>query len=470
MLTKRRCEGYPQAPATAPAAALDIIFNDAERRALLFFRTRTVFRILGYHDAGEWANTLLQYGYTRSPVKYAIVALASFHESLEPSNSPAVLGKSSRSSSGTAHDLALRYYNRVIHYLKETYYADAADPDTIMILCILLICLEQFRRGDAACVTHLVAGLRRLHWWRSSTRNYNALRCFSKQISDVINDKITPMLQRLRVQFALCMDQRHTSGELNSLPCFPKPNIPASYATIISARTDFDRSMTFVFTDIDKWPSQLQTASDSSSLNVLYAWKRALDTSHVPEGNVAEACAFKLLNIYYHTSLIITKTYNAKYEQVFDKFTDHFMKIVNLAQEILQAWAAETKEYRILFSFDLGLTPPMFLVASRCRHPAIRREAVAILLNSPDYRGAWHDRYSGLCAKRIVEIEEDGLLDIQEPSKIPEISRIRKVSADLQEDEKSIEMQYVTSPFLPDSSIRTTRISLLSSQALLSNA
>lgn len=151
------------------------------------------------------------------------------------------LCQSLQSSNEIAHDLALRYHNRVIHYLRETYYACTTNPDTVMILCIMLVCLEQFRRGDTACITHLVAGLRKLHWWRSSTRNYNTLQHFSKQASDLINNKITLMLQRLRMQVALCMDQRHLFREVNTLPCFTKPNIPVSYSTIASARVDFVR-------------------------------------------------------------------------------------------------------------------------------------------------------------------------------------------------------------------------------------
>lgn len=52
----RRCEGYPQA---APAATIDTMTDDVERRAFLFFKTRTAFRILGYHDAAEWIDSLL---------------------------------------------------------------------------------------------------------------------------------------------------------------------------------------------------------------------------------------------------------------------------------------------------------------------------------------------------------------------------------------------------------------------------
>ncbi|OQV02532.1 hypothetical protein CLAIMM_07718 [Cladophialophora immunda] len=159
-------------------------------------------------------------------------------------------------------------------------------------------------------------------------------------------------------------------------------------------------------------------------------------------------------------STIIIGTYATTSEAAFDEYTHLFEMITSLFDELLQHWNATQHQYSLLFSFDLGITPPMFFVASRCRHPQIRRKAVDFMLHSPFYHGIWPDRYSGLCAQRIVEIEERGLEAAGDSLHVPEHWRIRKVSADLQQENDQIVMQYVRSPFGPSSEIQTTFIPL----------
>ncbi|KAJ5237182.1 hypothetical protein N7489_007273 [Penicillium chrysogenum] len=141
---------------------------------------------------------------------------------------------------------------------------------------------------------------------------------------------------------------------------------------------------------------------------------------------IIEKCTRNLLERYYHASTVITETYGSKFESVFDDFTDHFQPIVGLAESVTEIWKTQSRDYNISFSFDLGIIPPMFLVASRCRHPSMRRKAVDLMLNSSFYHGAWQDR----CIQRMIEIEEENIGD---PINVLENHRIRKVPADLHE-------------------------------------
>jgi ribosomal protein S10 len=104
----------------------------------------------------------------------------------------------------------------------------------------------------------------------------------------------------------------------------------------------------------------------------------------------------------------------------------------------------------------------MFLAASRCRHPLVRRKAVSLMLQSPFYHGAWQDRYSGLCAQRMIEIEEQNVGIAVDHINVPENQRIRKVSADLLEEGSQIMMQFTRWPFVPDSPVCSTFVPLIS--------
>lgn len=82
------------------------------------------------------------------------------------------------------------------------------------------------------------------------------------------------------------------------------------------------------------------------------------------------------------------------------------------------------------------------------------------MFHSTLYHGVWRDQYSGLCAQRIVELEEHGLERIGESVYVPRHRRIRKISADIQEEKGQIVMHFVRWPYMPESEILSTLIPL----------
>ncbi|KAH8672818.1 hypothetical protein BGZ60DRAFT_430124 [Tricladium varicosporioides] len=63
------------------------------------------------------------------------------------------------------------------------------------------------------------------------------------------------------------------------------------------------------------------------------------------------------------------------------------------------------------FALDLGIVPPLFVVATKCRDRTIRRDAIKLLLASPRREGMWDSILSGRVAQWIMEIEEEGMDD-----------------------------------------------------------
>lgn len=435
--------------------------SDEERRAFTFFRNRTAKRIFGQQDAGDWVPVLLHLGYNELSVKHAITALASLHESLDP-NKPSMWALSSpQHASTTARLLALKHYTKAMQSVRIEAANMSSRPDLTLILCILFICFEQFRSGDAACFLHLKAGLKLVHWWRSNTNDYSKLINYSRPTLELMNDKITPILQRLRVQFSLCMDSRHTLGNAGTTPHLPAPIIPSSYGSLYLARRDFDRAMNFAFSSLESKPVRDCQQPYMSPIIILHQWKHALNSStFATEPQPLQTCVHKLLELYYHVSTIIISTYGADEESVFDDYFERFQSIVDLAEEILETWQMASQHFSLLFSFDLGITPPMFLVASRCRNSKIRRKAVSLMFQSPFYHGVWRDQYSGLCAQRIVDLEEEGLVSLGKSVYVPEHRRIRKLSADIQEDNQRIAMRFVRWPYNSDAEVISTFIAL----------
>lgn len=61
------------------------------------------------------------------------------------------------------------------------------------------------------------------------------------------------------------------------------------------------------------------------------------------------------------------------------------------------------------FALDLGIVPPLFVVATKCRDRKLRREAIRLLMSSPRREGMWDSLLSGRAATWIMEIEEEDL-------------------------------------------------------------
>ena len=457
MATKRICEGYTSLNRSVSSTS---DFLDEERRGLQIFRVRTAHKIFGQQDASNWIPTILQLGHAEPAVRHAITALASLHESIEPISSISTTGNLlNRDTSRFTQMIAFKHYSQAIQCLRnDDMYS---RPDLTLIICVLFILFEQFRNGDAECLVHLTAGLKLIYWWRARTDNYAKLKDYSRPTLEFINEKMIPVLQRLRVQFSLCMDSRHALTNLGITHYLPPPSIPSSYPSFDAARRDFDRAMNYMFSVLENDKITGHQRPTQDPIAILNHWRDSVNASQsMTESPAIQNCTRNLLEMYYQVAVIIISTYYNETEAAFDDYLDQFQTITQLAENIVSSWNLSTSEYNLLFSFDLGMTPPMFLVASRCRHPEVRRRAASLLLQSPFYHGAWRDRYSGLCAQRIIEIEEEAFENVAICGDIPEQFRIRKVSADIQEEDRRVVMHFKRAPFLPESPICTTYIPL----------
>ncbi len=61
------------------------------------------------------------------------------------------------------------------------------------------------------------------------------------------------------------------------------------------------------------------------------------------------------------------------------------------------------------FALDLGIVPPLFVAATKCRDRKLRRDAIRLLMSSPRREGMWDSILSGHVGMWIMTIEESQL-------------------------------------------------------------
>jgi hypothetical protein len=135
------------------------------------------------------------------------------------------------------------------------------------------------------------------------------------------------------------------------------------------------------------------------------------------------------------TSILFVTAFSTT-EMEFDNFTGKFKEIVDLAKEVVVdeelslaqarcgtigscrhtshrpgAYREEDNYVHIKASFalDLGIVPPLFVVATKCRDRKLRRDAIGLLLASPRREGMWDSILSGRVGQWIMDIEEQSL-------------------------------------------------------------
>ena len=83
----------------------------------------------------------------------------------------------------------------------------------------------------------------------------------------------------------------------------------------------------------------------------------------------------------------------------------------------------------------------LFGVITRCRDPAIRRAALAVLVSAPTTETVWNSRLCAQICRKIIELEEDGQL-INTAYDIPEEKRIHNVILGLSAKQRSAIVKY----------------------------
>lgn len=123
--------------------------SENERRLFQYFQLETVPDISGYSNHDLWYNTILSWSHEEPVLRYAIVALASFHES-QKSN---LLGDHQ-------HPISLRHYNKAIRSVQSLMLASSKKPRHVILTCCLLFSVIEGLRGEVFNEQrHLNAGL-----------------------------------------------------------------------------------------------------------------------------------------------------------------------------------------------------------------------------------------------------------------------------------------------------------------------
>ena len=134
-----------------------------------------------------------------------------------------------------------------------------------------------------------------------------------------------------------------------------------------------------------------------------------------------------------------------------DRYCPQFERIVELAALIVESYTEPTNNQGPTYCMDMNIVAPLYAVAHRCRHPVIRRKAVALLYAASRQEGIWESRMTAAAAERVIEMEEAGLGNITCCQDIPRWNRVTDVIVQFDGEGRLSALTYGRDPHCPSS-------------------
>ncbi|KAH8683822.1 hypothetical protein BGZ61DRAFT_356697 [Ilyonectria robusta] len=428
----RECEGYGVwgggHPSRPPAQPLDLHrpnntgpvgrLNAEDRRVLEWF---LLARLQGVFPFSFWESLVPQACYNEPVILSCVLALGSVHKRAFMDKGPT----NSQSEVNNLESTTLRHYNTAINLLNGSQ-SDGSRASTRVTLtaCLTFVIIEYLQKRQAQGLLHLQYGLQIL-----KSQEYDNMRQSSR---DPVDDWLAEAFGRLDVQARLLFDA--TTDKQSHLSNRASKERPITLRSLHEARQHLDLLVSEAFrlqrqgriTESSANTSRLfealiiqqQLQRDLGSwLQAYRTWRTGPPTSlPQPQSSLPERLARRLLLIYHTMAGIITATalYSGD-ETAFDRYMPQFSSIIASTKDILEATRPVIAS-RVLshghcsqtFSFtsDMGIVPPLYYTALKCRDPRMRRDALSILETETHQEGIWDGPTAALIAAEVIRLEE----------------------------------------------------------------
>ncbi|CEJ81016.1 hypothetical protein VHEMI01168 [[Torrubiella] hemipterigena] len=442
----------PSPAVVQPASTLALNPHDAQYFDL--FRIQTAAQLSGYFNSNFWTQRVLQGCHAEPAIRHAVVALGALYKTLELSTDPV-----------TPTDGAITQYNHVMMHWQVAVkqYSEACKAivslsgDTIsqhrtrLMAIILLACFDSFIGDHKQGIVQIQTGLGILQKIKTMHS--------ARPGEGAIEEDLVMLFTRLAIQaksydmafhfpppYVIMLSSSHAGGEPSSpVSDHSAPDESASqppnrpFESLFEARSVSDELCKALLTFIEK----LQLAKSDPSYVLpaawkiygiglkdrLSAWAEAYEPifssrfdpriSHLERSGIA---ALKMFQI--NTNILFLMMF-CDNEVQFDSFMPHFKTIVDLGWEVVgederraaAAGHSTTKggfrsgkyapsHLKPSFAADLGIVPPLFVVATKCRDPRLRRQAIQLLRSSARREGMWDSELTAKIGEWCMQVEE----------------------------------------------------------------
>lgn len=460
--TGRKCDGYldprnlasrrrpkdptPQDHILGPLLDLS---TAEEKRAFYFFQHVTAPCISGDFDAVFWRSIVLQVAQTEPAVRHAVLSVSTLHEGLTQ-------GTIVQSTDGCpTQSFALQQYNKAIARLLDQMNNPLTKPLASLLTCVLFVCIEFLQGKDKESLIHLEQG-RQLLTRLDERYNGPEMECILRHV--------VPLYTRLSltsflfggtpVQLPDSLKSRgeipDTFGSMDHLRYFMHEFMEQAFRFTHRARPAKNSS-----DSISRETMQLLEVEQDRLLCRLAKFNVAFSLFQASRSKTGPENTLLVLQMYLHAQYIWISTALSSSEIVYDNYLAQFAAIVPLAAAYIDLELSPQNQpafpppksgsavptYHLSglnqqlpgsnFTFETHIIPPLYYVATKCRHPLIRRSALGLLRRDPFRReNLWRASVMGALAGHVVALEEKWAQaqSFSSASQSPQYSNVRSTS------------------------------------------
>ena len=320
-----------------------------------------------------------------------------------------------------------------------------------LVACVLFICYESLLGHYAMAQMHLQNGLRIL-----SEANKDP-PWSSKTDRQKVPDDILHVFSRLDLQAMSLSESSSPYSFANSLRRIKQPEpVPLRFSSLAEAQYHLFEYTKWLFllgevlettelTDIQE-PLLSRFACNDELTRWLTALESFLEKSRYDGTWTHELqYAYNLLQVYHGITVILCEPFTLHAELLYDRHYSQFNNMLGLLESITSATASVQASQRSLcklsFSFELGVVLPFFLIGVKCRDPKLRRRAIAHLYSINRREGLWDSLGAAKVAETIMNMEEEGLGDVQRADQIGIERRVHEMFAMINIERREIQLR-----------------------------
>jgi hypothetical protein len=442
--------------------------TEMENRYFCHFRQTAAIGLDGVWGWYLWNQLMLQNSHQEPFARHSMVAIGALIKYHEAAYSAGVNPRAviMPEIAKLHRDFAMVKYDKAVRLMQRAICRGTTNPRQALLGCILIVCFEMLMGNLGLAIKHAQSGTTILQQWRAQTLLLKKEPpTLLSPAPLTVEDEIVEAYQNLGIQIKTFRNDNSAScpgGMMNddcittaALPTsFGPPSLPNLRAAQVYLNLTIRRIYHFMSIALASPPSESMVLAKEfdgeppdhisviTSMIIHSTSFQVTDAIRTQQQRLATEiadwmCTFaplfetlctkkedygasfsciynvaSMMQMQAIATTILTAGIVITNEMDYDRYNPRFRELVDIATAIVKlrkrrkdhAWAGG-------FWIDIGITPQLFVVVTRCRDPSIRRQAIR-LLEDWYIEGSWDPKLVAQIGLFMMEVEEEGLADV----------------------------------------------------------
>lgn len=377
---------------------------------LQYFQEVCCSQLMGSFDDGFWSRTIYQISETTAAVRHAIIAVSTSWKQLEASFRI-------EQSANLESEKGLRHYLSAVSYIQALSKNRRGLPTHDILVCnVLFFCLELCQQDYESALRQLSSCLDVFCDWIRDSRAAEQ----SDTSLEEVERNLVRVFRKMFMQAVLFIDThlmvpRIFEPELHMDSCTIPTNFDSGEEArdclhvVVSALMHRTVTRGMAARNIAGGDPEISRPIFRLDHQELERFSLAFDrfcgrSALLNKKEVMQRSAItaQLLSLKVLAAVSICD----QPEWAFDQHLSTFQSILDECSKAAKLLSESTAG---VFSFDAEILSPLYFVASRCRDPLIRRQALHVLRRCDRQEGPWNGPMLAAIIERIICCEEEGL-------------------------------------------------------------